>query len=62
MLHQAHPALAGLGCRHAPLQAFDTTSVLSSSELDGLVLAQDNQEVLQHLARFYSLPIPTPAS
>ncbi len=46
----------------ALLQAFDKAHVLKQSEVEGIKLAKDNEEVLRHLADFYDLPLVKPAA
>ena len=37
------------------LSSFDATGVLTCAEVDDVVMAKDNDEVLQYLRKFYSL-------
>ena len=38
-----------------PLQGLEASSVLHSSEMEGMVMARSNEEVLRYLAKFYAV-------
>ena len=37
------------------LQGLEAASVLHSSEMEGMVMARSNEEVLRYLAKFYAV-------